>query len=313
MEMKNKDYGRVGVLMGGPSSEREISLKSGTAVFKALSELGLDAVAIDITSADSRATESLIASQKIDCAFVALHGCFGEDGQIQRLLEGMRIPYTGSGPAASRTALDKDSSRTVFIEHGLPVPDCVICRRGRDLPFQSILSLGFPVVVKPATQGSSIGLSIIDNKEELQPALSAAFEYDEKVLAEKYVKGRELTVSVLQEKALPVIEIIPKRRFFDFEAKYQQGLTEYILPARLDPGVARRCQDLAVACHRALGCRGCSRTDMIMDASGAIFLLETNTIPGLTATSLLPKAAKLEGMDFPRLCLRLLDSAYEKK
>ena len=312
MEIK-RDYGRVGVLMGGPSSEREISLKSGNAVFSALLGLGIDAVAIDITSADRAAVESLIGSQKIDRAFIALHGCFGEDGQIQQLLEGMRIPYTGSGPAASRSALDKESSRSVFIKHGLPVPECVICRRGRDLPYQAILSLGFPVVVKPATQGSSIGLSIIDTQEELQPALSAAFGYDEKVLAEKYVKGRELTVSVLGGKALPVIEIVTKRRFFDFEAKYQQGLTEYIAPARLDPGIARRCQELAVACHRALGCGGCSRTDMIMDDSGAIFLLETNAIPGLTATSLLPKAAKLEGMDFPGLCLTLLDSAYEKK
>ena len=308
-----RDYGKIGVLMGGPSSEREISLKSGTGVFEALRGLGLDVVAVDVTTADLRANAELFRSHSIRCAFVALHGCFGEDGQVQGLLEEMGIPYTGSSPDAHRRALDKAQAREVFLKRGLRVPDCVVVEKGADIDRARIEKLGLPLVIKPATQGSSIGLSIIDSFDAFDPALRDAFAYDRKVLVERYVKGRELTVGILQEKPLPVIEIVPKSRFFDFEAKYQSDATEYIVPARVSPETAFRAQEIALEAHRALGCSGCSRTDIMMDESGGLFVLEVNTIPGLTSHSLLPKAAKNVGIEFPELCLRLLESAYEKK
>lgn len=313
MEMK-RDYGRIGVLMGGPSSEREISLKSGKGVCEALGGLGLDVTAIDVTTADLKENAELIRSRAIRCAFIALHGCFGEDGQVQGLLEELRIPYTGSSPAASRRALDKAQAREVFLRAGLKVPACVVVERAGAAPDRErIAGLGMPLVIKPATQGSSIGLSIIDSPDAFDRALQDAFAYDRTVLIEQYVKGRELTVGILQEKPLPVIEIVPKSRFFDFEAKYHSAATEYIVPARISPEAAARAQETALAAHRALGCSGCSRTDIMLDDAGGLFVLEVNTIPGLTATSLLPKAAKNVGIGFPELCVRLLESAYEKK
>jgi len=300
--------------MGGPSSEREISLKSGKGVCEALRGLGLDVTAVDVTTADLKENAELIRSRAINCAFIALHGCFGEDGQVQGLLEGLRIPYTGSSPAASRRALDKAQAREVFLRAGLKVPECVVVEKDGAAPDRErIAKLGMPLVIKPATQGSSIGLSIIDSPDAFDRALQDAFAYDRKVLVERYVKGRELTVGILQEKPLPVIEIVPKSRFFDFEAKYHSAVTEYIVPARISPEAAVRAQETALAAHRALGCSGCSRTDIMLDEAGGMFVLEVNTIPGLTATSLLPKAAKNVGIGFPELCVRLLESAYEKK
>ncbi len=169
-----------------------------------------------------------------------------------------------------------------------------------------------PLVVKPANHGSSIGLSIVDSENLLKPAIEEAFRYDERIIIEEYIRGRELTVGVLDETALPVVEIVPKHKFFDFEAKYQAGLTEYIVPARLCPETAERIQQSALSAHKILGCSGCSRTDIIMTEDGTPFVIETNTIPGMTATSLLPKAARVLGIDFTRLCLKLLELAYEK-
>lgn len=314
IEPDTEKFGRIGVLMGGPSSEREISLKSGRAVFQALTQLGLDAVAIDIVTADPGENIRLLRAQAIRTAFIALHGCFGEDGQVQRLLEGMGIPYTGSAPDSHRLALDKTLAREVFMRSGLKVPDCAVVTKGKVPDAAGIRSLGLPLAVKPATQGSSIGLSVIDTLESLGPALERAFAYDGKVLVEQYIKGRELTVGILGNAPLPVIEIVPKRRFFDFEAKYQQGMTEYIIPAETPPETAVRAQRVAQAAHAALGCAGCSRTDIMLAAgTGELFILEVNTIPGMTSTSLLPKAARMTGIEFPDLCLRLLQSAYEKK
>ncbi len=312
--MAMKRFGRVGVLMGGPSSERQISLKSGQAVCAGLSQAGCQIVAIDILSDDVKACRQQIADAAIDCAFIALHGRFGEDGQIKQVLESMGIPYTGSASGASRLAMDKEASRALFEKAGLTVPRGVSLGRQESASAAGLVKdLPMPLVVKPVCGGSSIGLSIVESADGLAPALQQAFELDERVVVEEFISGRELTVAILDGRALAVIEIIPKNRFFDFQAKYQPGLTEYKVPAELDPGVAAACQAAALAAHRALGCFGCSRVDLILGPGGRIYVLELNNIPGMTQTSLLPKAARLEGMDFSRLCLRLLELAYEKK
>jgi len=306
-------FGKIGVLMGGPSTEREVSLKSGTAVYENLKELGLDVIAIDIKSAGVEENLQLLRSSGIDCAFLALHGSFGEDGRIQAILDEVDIPYTGSGAAASRKAMDKVVSRTVFRKHGIRVPHCEVILKGSIFSPEKLLSaLGLPIVVKPATQGSSVGLSIVDKKEDFPAAMELAFGFDEKVIVEEYIRGRELTVGILDDKALPVVEIIPKNRFFDYEAKYKYGLTEYIVPAELDPAVAAGLAEISLRAHNALGCSGCSRIDIILAEGNAPFVLEINTIPGLTSTSLLPKAAKAAGISFPQLCVNLIRLAYEK-
>lgn len=311
--MEIKDFGRVGVLMGGPSSEREISFKSGTAVLNALKEIGVEAVEVDISTDDRQENRRLLKSFGLDCAFIALHGRFGEDGAVQEILEDIGLVYTGSGVESSRLAMDKIGSLKAFKDGGLNVPGSVFLEKGgysRDREFGK--ELGLPLVVKPANHGSSIGLSIVDSENLLGPAVEEAFRYDERIIIEEYIRGRELTVGVLDETALPVIEIVPKHKFFDFEAKYQAGLTEYIVPARLCPEKAEKIQQSALSAHKILGCSGCSRTDIIMREDGAPFVLEINTIPGMTATSLLPKAARVLGIDFTRLCLKLLELAYEK-
>jgi D-alanine-D-alanine ligase len=313
-EEPKKSFGKIGVLMGGPSSEREISLKSGKAVLQSLKAQGLDAVAIDIKSGDHRDTAKLISSFSIDCAFVVLHGRFGEDGQIQSILEGLKLRYTGSGVNASRTAMDKISAKKLFNENNLTAPAQVIIEKksyNRSDPIKAGFNL--PWVIKPPTQGSSIGLSIVDKEEGVAAAIDIALGFDDRVLIEEYIEGRELTVGILENQPLCVIEIIPKKRFFDFEAKYQHGLTDYIVPAMLKDSISRAAQETALKAHRLLGCFGFSRVDIILDRQNRLYLLEVNTIPGLTSTSLLPKAAKFAGIDFDQLCLRLLKSAYEKE
>jgi D-alanine-D-alanine ligase len=307
-----KKLGRIGVLMGGPSAEREISLQSGEAVYTALKDIGADVSKLDITSDSQRETHDLISNNNIDIAFIALHGPFGEDGRIQNILQGLGMPYTGSGPRASFLAMDKIASRQIFVRLGLKVPASQFIDKNIYQNTDNLFA-GFPLVVKPATQGSSIGLSIVDNKEDLLKALDLAFQYDERVIVERYIGGREITVGILAEKPLPVIEIVPKNRFFDFQAKYQKGLTDYIVPANLPAEVKRIAQRSALLAHKSLGCFGCSRVDMILDQNNKVVVLEVNTIPGLTQTSLLPKAAKVVGIEFPDLVLRLLELAHAKK
>jgi len=315
IERKAQDkFGRVGVLMGGPSSEREISLKSGQAVHQALAQSGLEAVAIDIKTDDIAENISLLKSSRIDCAFLALHGRFGEDGQIQEILDGLEIPYTGSGAKASRLAMDKVAARRIFQDNGLSVPACNVLewdtyRQGRRITN----NLSLPLVVKPATHGSSIGLSMVDTKKGLEKAVDLAFTFDRRVIIEEYIKGREVTVGILDERPLPVVEIVTKRRFFDYEAKYQAGMTEYIVPAELDKEVAQKLQATALSAHRFLGCAGCSRADIILNNDNIAYILELNTIPGMTQTSLLPKAARTVGIDFTRLCLGLIELAYASR
>jgi D-alanine-D-alanine ligase len=304
--------GRIGVLMGGPSTEREISLKSGKAVYEKQS--GLEVEAIDIKTEDREGNISLIKSHKIDCAFIALHGRFGEDGQIQVILDALKIPYTCSGAQASKLAMDKIVSLEIFEANGLKVPRYRVLEIASYSPDWKIHNeLGFPLVIKPATHGSSIGLSIVDDVRDLDKAVDLAFGFDPRVVVQEYVAGREITVGILDERPLPVIEIIPKKRFFDFEAKYQAGMTDYIVPAQIEETTAEKAQGIALLTHRLLGCSGCSRVDMILDKNSEVFVLEINTIPGLTSTSLLPKAAKRVGIEFNQLCLKLIELAYAKK
>lgn len=293
----------IGVLAGGPSSERAISLKSGQAVYDALLRAGLDVVFIDIPD-NSLAG---LSGYQIDIAFITLHGRFGEDGAIQELLEKRGIPYTGSGPAASKTALDKISSKKIFEKANIPVPayhvpsgDCEGIKK----------AMSFPCVVKPQYEGSSIGLSIVDMPGKLAHAVDAARAYGGDVIIEDYIDGREMTVGVLDDVPLPVVEIVPCDGIYDFTAKYEDVKTEYIVPARMDEMAYIRAQETGLAAHRALGCRGMSRVDMRMDNNNDIYVLEVNTIPGLTERSLLPMAAKAAGMDFRELCMKILKSAF---
>ncbi len=311
--MEIKDFGKVGVLMGGPSSEREISLKSGKAVLSVLKESGVDALGIDITTDNIQDNIRLINSYNLNCAFIALHGRFGEDGAIQDILEQLNLVYTGSGVKASRLAMDKIGSLSVFKAGDLYVPRSQFLEStsfNKNINFKN--TLGFPLVVKPANHGSSIGLSIIELEQEIPAAIQLAFKFDQRIIIEEYISGRELTVGVLDERPLAVIEIVPKHKFFDFEAKYQVGLTDYIIPAHLSLEIAENVQQAALKAHKLLGCFGCSRTDIILNHDNLPYVLEINTIPGMTATSLLPKAAKISGIDFNHLCIKLLELAYEK-
>jgi len=305
-----RNFGKIGVLMGGPSSENKISLKSGRAVLSALKESGIRAIPVLIKGEGERENIALLRSKNIDCAFIALHGRFGEDGGIQRILSKLNIPYTGSGVGASKLAMDKVASRNIFKLRGLNVPDFkVINKRGG---IHNIRGLKLPLVVKPALTGSSIGISIADSRKSISDAIKLAFEFDRRVIVEEYIKGRELTVGILDDKPLPIIEIIPKRNFFDYQAKYRRGLTDYIVPAKVAPGAGIKAKKAALSAHKLLGCFGCSRVDIILDAKDRPFILEVNTIPGLTSTSLLPKAAKKAGISFNNLCIRLIRLAYEK-
>ncbi|MCM8791608.1 MAG: D-alanine--D-alanine ligase [Candidatus Omnitrophica bacterium] len=310
--MVRQDLGRIGVLMGGVSEEREISLKSGRAVYNTLKEAGFDVIPVDIDKPEIRENIKKIRSSGIDVAFIALHGRFGEDGTIQKILEDLNIPYTGSGVEASRLALNKVLSRRYFIEWGLNVPEYrVIEKKEFNKNLLILEELKFPLVIKPSTQGSSIGLFIVENRTELLKAVEEAFNFDDRIIIEQYIKGREVTVGILEEQPLPIIEIIPKKRFFDYEAKYTPGLTEYIIPAEIEEEITKQIRDSALRAHKALGCYGFSRVDMILKED-YVYVLEVNTIPGLTETSLLPKAARAIGIDFLELCLRLIDSAYRK-
>jgi D-alanine-D-alanine ligase len=269
--MEIKDFGRVGVLMGGPSSEREISFKSGKAVLNALKESGVEAVEVDISTDDRKENARLLKSFGLDCAFIALHGRFGEDGTVQEILEGIGLVYTGSGIESSRLAMDKIGSLKAFRAGGLNVPGSVFLEKG-----------GYPGRNSARTRGAACSqagepwfkLRLDDRRfrKPAQAAIEEAFRYDERIIIEEYIRGRELTVGVLDETALPVVEIVPKHKFFDFEAKYQAGLTEYIVPARLCPETAERIQQSALSAHKILGCSGCSRTDIIMKEDGPLFL-----------------------------------------
>ncbi len=296
--------------MGGLSSEREVSLASGNAILEALKGKGYDAVAVDV----GRDVGEQLRKSGIEVAFNGLHGKFGEDGAIQGLLEILGIPATGSGILASAMGMNKIISKTVFKAYGLHVGPFMVVSAGDKEPLTTAqMELGFPLVVKPSSEGSSVGVSVVNTADELAPAVKLAFSYDREVLIEKYIRGMEVQVGVLGARALGAIEIVPKDVFYSYKAKYEQGMSEHFFPARVPEAVYKRTLDAGLAAHRALGCRGYSRVDFIIDAAGDPYILEVNTLPGMTATSLLPDIARGVGMSFPDLVEEILRLALKDR
>jgi D-alanine-D-alanine ligase len=325
---------KVAVLMGGRSSEREISLRTGQGVAQALRHLGHDVTSVDaadgstITAGREEASaakreavlklplSAMLASvqcaavRDADVVFVALHGTYGEDGIMQAALELAGKVYTGSGVLASALAMDKAMSKRVFEREAIPTPHWVLLESG--VPGRTIdtsLLGGFPLVVKPNAEGSTVGLSIVRHPSELDAALEKAGRHDHQILVEQFVPGRELTVAVVGEEAFPIVEIEPKSGFYDYEAKYTKGKTEYTCPARLDAELARHVRELAVECCAVLGCRGVARVDFRLSEDDEPQVLEVNTVPGMTPTSLVPMAAQAKGIGYDQLVGRMLDLA----
>jgi D-alanine-D-alanine ligase len=302
--MKDK---KIGVLMGGLSAEREVSLKSGAAVYKALLSRGYNAVAVDV----GRDLTGRLAEEKIEAAFVCLHGRYGEDGAVQGLLELLGIPYTGSGVLASALAMDKVFAKKIFAASGLTITPYVVFTKG-DTPDPAMLPFGLPVVVKPSREGSSVGVSIVKEEVDFQKALESAFSHDSEILVEKYVKGREIQVGILGERGIGAIEIVPKNEFYDFEAKYTDGMATHIMPAPLPQDQYIELLHLGERAHASLGCSGYSRVDFIVTEGKEAYLLEVNTLPGMTALSLLPEIAEHAGIGFEDLVERIIRSASLK-
>jgi D-alanine-D-alanine ligase len=306
---------KVAVLEGGPSLERQVSLRSGARVADAARALGHEVIEVDAGAE----LVSRLKSERPDVAFVALHGPGGEDGTVQELLEILGIPYTGPGVAACVRCMDKVMAKHEIREAGLPTPDWVAFNAtafrqmgAADALEEIEQQLGFPLVVKPARQGSSLGVKFASERNQVPEALVAAFSYDDRVLLERYVKGRELAVSLIQGEPLPVVEAIPRQEdFYNFEARYQIGRTEFVCPAELQEGDTTAVQDAARRTWDVLGCYGFARVDLILADDGPQ-VLEVNAIPGLTDTSLLPQAAEAAGMEFERLVERLLALAFER-
>ncbi|HMK61638.1 MAG TPA: D-alanine--D-alanine ligase [Dissulfurispiraceae bacterium] len=309
---------RIGVLAGGLSAEREVSLRSGNAIHKALLERGYDAVFIDA----AKDIYTAIVENNVEIAFIALHGGHGENGSLQGFLEVIGVPYTGSGVLASAVAMDKAASKKIFMYHGIPVPSFKIIHR-KELPEEmdasvarillggSMIDFDMPWVVKPSTEGSSIGVHIVKNKEDLLPALNDAFKYGEEVIIERFVKGREIQIGVLGDRVLGGVEVRPSLEFYSYEAKYTPGLTSYILPPDVSEHEYDMLKSTALRANKALGCAGATRIDMIL-AEEKAYMLEVNTIPGMTETSLLPKIAGLAGYGFADLVEEILKSACGK-
>jgi D-alanine-D-alanine ligase len=309
--INSKDFSgiKVGVLAGGVSAERDISLISGEQAFLALKQNNIDVVMIDINTRDKKKITALIEDNKINFAFIALHGEFGEDGQIQTILEEIFLAYTGSGPQASQNAMDKVKAKEIFRLNGVPTPNFCV-RHNLNESFDKI---NYPVVVKPAAVGSSIGISIVDKPGDLSSALAAAFSVQSKVLIEDYIAGREFTIGIFDDKALAVVEILPKTKFFDFQAKYSDGLVDFSAPAKLPVSLYELLRDTALRAHLALGCRDFSRADIRLNQEGVPYVLEVNSIPGLTTHSLLPLSAKCCGIDFTALILGMVELGLRRK
>ncbi|MDO4289858.1 MAG: D-alanine--D-alanine ligase [Eggerthellaceae bacterium] len=305
---------KVALLAGGTSGEREVSLASGEGARAALLEAGYSVEVFD--PAKKEDLKSLIDGG-FDVAFLCLHGRGGEDGVIQGFLELIELPYIGSGVWSSALAIDKVQAKRFYIDADIPTPTSLSLKKDDAYSIDEIIEkIGVDCVIKPSTEGSSLGVFIAHSKEDIEKALLDVFKYDTHALIERYITGTELTVAVLGNEdpfALPIIEIIPKSSSYDFDSKYAPGGSEHICPARLSDTVAREIQDLAVRAHKALGCSGVSRSDFILDEEGVSWILETNTIPGMTGTSLLPDAARAAGISFPELCTKLIKFALEEK
>ena len=319
--------------MGGTSTEREISLSTGEQILAALDRTKYLPVAMDTAmiagirhdhdgqTFQSDAMSTLLLNPKAgapDIAFIALHGKGGEDGSIQGLMELMGIPYTGSGILASALALDKAMTKKILHMEGIPVPKDILARRSSSphhLCEQAEKALGYPMVIKPNTQGSTVGCNLVKSRDEFILALQAAWELDQLALIEQFVSGTEITVGLLgnrKPEVLPILEIVPKSGFYDYETKYTDGGAEHIIPARLSEEAAVKARDYAARCHTTLGCRGMSRVDMIV-SDNQPYVLEINTIPGMTPTSLLPDMAKAAGIDFSQLLDKIIILALEKE
>ncbi len=297
---------RIGVLLGGLSSERDVSLKTGEAVLAALRERGHDAIPIYV----DRDVDVALRQERIDVAFICLHGRWGEDGCIQGLLETLGIPYTGSDVLASALAMHKGKAKELFRLHNLPTPayyTMTAADAGDVLGVHG--DFGFPCVVKPIREGSSVGIAICKTAEELVPAVERALCFDDEILVERFIAGKEISVAILEDRALGAVEIAPRSGFYDYSNKYTKGATDYFVPPRLSPERYRGVLAQALRAHLALACRGATRVDMIVSDSGNEFILEVNTVPGLTPTSLLPKIADTAGISFGELCEMMLAGA----
>ncbi len=297
-------FGKVAVLMGGWSAEREVSLKSGAAVLAALLRRGVDAHGVDA----GRDVLSVLAQGEFDRVFIAWHGRGGENGELQGALDLMQLPYTGSGVLASALGMDKWRSKLVWQAAGLPVPECELLDAQSD--FAAVEQrLGLPLFVKPANEGSSIGVSKVCEAGASQAAYAAAAQYDSMVLAERYIGGGEYTVAILGDTALPAVRIVPTTEFYDYEAKYFRDDTRYLCPCGLAPQQEQRMQQLALRAFAVLGCAGWGRVDFLLDDAGNPFVLEANTVPGMTDHSLVPMAARAARIDFDELVWRILEGA----
>ncbi len=291
---------RIGVLLGGVSSERKISLKTGASVLAALKGSGYSAVAIDA----GKDLFSRITDEGVEAAFIALHGGVGEDGSVQGGLEVMGIPYTGSGVLASALAMDKIRAKEIFRLNSIPTPASSLCNTEEVLK-----NLNLPLVVKPSAGGSTLGLSIVKDASALPKAIELAGSFNEGILIEEYVSGREISVSVLDEEVFPVVEIFTAGELYDYKAKYTAGGASFKVPADMEPALTARVSDLALKSYTALGCRGAARVDILIGKGAEPFVLEVNTSPGLTERSLLPMAAEKAGLSYRDLVVRLLEGA----
>ena len=302
----------IAVLMGGWSREREVSLKSGENVYRALKKLGYRAVKVDLAAPD----ELIPKLAGIEVAFICLHGGLGEDGTLQALLDVLGIPYTGSPALACRLAMDKLLAKEAFERAGLPTPPWLRYEPDPKWPELARERLGLPLVLKPIGEGSSLGVEIVRREEELEGAIRRAREHlGEEFFAERYIPGKEITAGILrtrgEDRALPLIELRPRREFYDYQAKYLPGETEFIIPAELDESTTGKVQKLALEAHRALGCYGFSRVDLRVTEAGEAYILEVNAIPGMTETSDLPKAAQAAGISFEELVEYMLQTAQK--
>ncbi len=292
----------IAVLMGGLSHEREISLSTGNAVLEAIKEKGLNALAIDV---NHQIAEKLTA-EKIDLAFIALHGTYGEDGTLQGVLEYLKIPYTGSGVLGSALAFNKATCKAILKANHVPTADYTLLQHKKNY---SSIPIPLPLVVKPSDQGSSLGITIVKEEKQWQEALNVAFKYSKEILVESFIQGKLLAIGMDREYPMPIVHIVPQSGFYDYEAKYIPGKTDYHCPADLTESETRRCQEVAIQVVRILHTRGFCRVDVILDETGLPQVLELNTIPGLTPTSLLPKAARQNGLEFEDLVLKMLNYA----
>ena len=299
-------FGKVAVLMGGTSAEREVSLNSGQAVLDGLLRRGVDAHAVDITSA-----KDIVAlfQDNYERAFIVLHGRGGEDGQIQGALQTLGIPYTGSGVMGSAIAMDKYRTKLMWGGIGLPTPAYQLLRNSDDLKLAA--ALGFPLMIKPANEGSSIGMSRVTTEAQLDKAWRVARKYDPIVIAERWITGSEYTVAILGRDALPVIRLETPNEFYDYAAKYQSDETGYHIPSGLDPVKEQQAQALALEAFDAVGASGWGRVDMMIDVAGGMWLIEINTVPGMTDHSLVPMAAKAQGSSFDALVWNILQQTLE--